>query len=184
MNGPIPQNAVTVHLRRGDFQVSLVMLRTTFLSSRSHVQHKCGSTPKCLPGPNEYGPKVQVMLDRSPPGTVVLVTTDEQKDVDFLASIDALGWYRIDHAKLGTEEVLKAQFGKAYKWADAAVDQAILSLGDHFVGTEGSQVSAFQLAPRWRSRSRSVGQVSFVSGERVTAWHDGTFDLVGLVYNS
>lgn len=72
---------------------------------------------------------------------VVLVTTDEQDDREFLSSIDQLGWYRIDHARLGTAKRLAAEYGDAARWADAAVDQAILSLGAQFVGTSGSQVS-------------------------------------------
>ncbi|KAL8292639.1 hypothetical protein RQP46_001251 [Phenoliferia psychrophenolica] len=128
----------TKHIRRGDFQL------------------KCGTSPNCLPGPEQYAPKVQGLLDQSPPGTVVIVTTDETEDLKFLASIDLLGWHRIDHLKLGTAARLMEKFGEAYQWADA---------GDDFVGTEGSQVS-------------------YVSGERVIGWHGGTFELVGLVYNS
>lgn len=85
------------------------------------------------------------MLSRAGPGAKVIVTTDETEDLDFLKSIDEVGWYRIDHAKLGTEKVLQERFGAAAKWADSAIDQAILSLGDHFVGTDGSQVRLLPL---------------------------------------
>lgn len=105
--------------------------------------------------PSHYAPHVSMMLDRSPLGTVVVVTTDESADHAFLRAIDELGWFRIDHKKLGTEAVLQLQFGDAHRWADAAVDQAILALGDHFVGTDGSQVSpSCPLSLFWASSER------------------------------
>lgn len=73
--------------------------------------------------------------------SAVIVTTDEQDDQEFLASIDNLGWYRVDHRRLGTGIQLRSEYGDAAAWADAAVDQAILSMGIAFVGTSGSQVS-------------------------------------------
>jgi len=87
------------------------------------------------------------------------VTTDEQDDEIFLSSIDALGWYRVDHRKLGTFSILEEKYGDAARWYDAVVDQAILSLGNKFVGTSGSQVS-------------------LVTELRVAAWNGGTTSLV------
>jgi hypothetical protein len=91
--------------------------------------------------------------------SAVLITTDEQDDNSFLSAIDALGWYRIDHRSLGTFSRLEQKYGDAARWADAVVDQAILSLGSHFVGTSGSQVS-------------------LVTELRVAAWNGGETRLV------
>lgn len=88
----------------------------------------------------------------STPAPRVLVTTDETTDLDFLASVEAFGWTIVNHALLGTEEKLRKEFGEAWKWADAAVDQAILSLGSHFVGTRGSQVRPEAFSRRLRAR--------------------------------
>lgn len=99
------------------------------------------------------------MLALSPRGTRVLVTTDENEDLDYLSGFKRLGWSRVDHVKLKTSEVLKKQFGVFWRWADGAVDQAILSLGTNFVGTEGSQVS-------------------LVSSMRVRSWNDGRTEMV------
>lgn len=90
---------------------------------------------------------------------LVLVTTDEQDDEIFLSSIDALGWLRIDHKKLGTFSTLERKYGQAARWYDAAIDQAILSLGSGFVGTSGSQVS-------------------LVTELRIAAWNGGETSLV------
>lgn len=95
----------------------------------------------------------------TPSFVAVLVTTDEQDDEIFLSSIDALGWYRIDHRKLGTFSILESKYRDAARWYDAAIDQAILSLGSSFVGTSGSQVS-------------------LVTELRVAAWNGGETDLV------
>ncbi len=89
----------------------------------------------------------------------VLITTDEQDDQSFLSAVDALGWYRVDHRSLGTFPLLELKYGDAARWADAVVDQAILSLGSHFVGTSGSQVS-------------------LVTELRVAAWNGGETRLV------
>lgn len=89
----------------------------------------------------------------------VLVTTDEKDDQEFLSSVDELGWYRIDHGALGTADVLRAEYGDNALWADAAIDQAILSLGMHFVGTADSQVS-------------------IISELRVATWNGGKTRLV------
>ncbi|GAA5870793.1 hypothetical protein JCM1840_006806 [Sporobolomyces johnsonii] len=119
----IPENLVTVHLRRGDFK------------------EWCSTGHNCTPTLDAYAEKLEPLLALSPPGTSVLVTTDEQDDNIFLSSIDKLGWYRVDHRALGTFATLEAKYGEDARWVDAAVDQAILSLGSHFVGTSGSQVS-------------------------------------------
>ena len=87
------------------------------------------------------------------------MTTDEQDDEIFLSSIDKLGWLRIDHRKLGTASVLEERYGDKSRWYDAAIDQAILSLGSAFVGTSGSQVS-------------------LVTELRIAAWNGGETSLV------
>ncbi|GAA5959874.1 hypothetical protein JCM3765_000629 [Sporobolomyces pararoseus] len=137
----IPENLVTVHLRRGDFK------------------EWCSTGHNCTPAIDRYVEKVEPMLAMSPKGTQVLVTTDEQDDEIFLSSIDQLGWFRIDHRKLGTFEILQERYGDAARWYDAAIDQAILSLGSAFVGTSGSQVS-------------------LVTELRIAAWNGGSTSLV------
>ncbi|GAA5935583.1 hypothetical protein JCM10213_003624 [Rhodosporidiobolus nylandii] len=137
----IPKNLVTVHLRRGDFK------------------SWCDAGSGCTPTLDAYSEKLAPLLAASPPGTRVLVTTDEQDDRDFLAGIDALGWYRVNHRMLGTPALLEAQYGDAARWVDAAVDQAILSLGSAFLGSSGSQVS-------------------LVTELRVAAWNGGETALV------
>ncbi|GAA6024155.1 hypothetical protein JCM11491_001016 [Sporobolomyces phaffii] len=137
----IPKNLVTVHLRRGDFK------------------EWCSTGHNCTPAIDRYVEKVEPMLALQPKGTKVLVTTDEQDDDIFLSSIDALGWYRIDHRRLGTFSILEERYGDAARWYDAAIDQAILSLGSGFVGTSGSQVS-------------------LVTELRVAAWNRGQTSLV------
>ncbi|GAA6051373.1 hypothetical protein JCM3770_004508 [Rhodotorula araucariae] len=137
----IPKNLVTIHLRRGDFKTW------------------CASGANCTPAVDRYSEKLEPLLDLSPPGAKVLVTTDEQDDVEFLSSIDSLGWYRVDHRALGTMQILEERYGDAARWADAVVDQAILSLGAHFVGTSGSQVS-------------------LLTELRVAAWNGGETRLV------
>ncbi|GAA5970808.1 hypothetical protein JCM11641_004462 [Rhodosporidiobolus odoratus] len=137
----VPKNLITVHLRRGDFK------------------SWCSAGAGCTPALDAYVEKLEPLLALSPPGVKVLVTTDEQDDADFLSAVDALGWYRINHRALGTFSTLEEKYGDAARWADAAVDQAILSLGMHFVGTSGSQVS-------------------LVTELRVAAWNGGETRLV------
>ncbi|GAA6007852.1 hypothetical protein JCM10207_004899 [Rhodosporidiobolus poonsookiae] len=137
----IPKNLITMHLRRGDFKTW------------------CSSGAECTPTLDAYAEKLKPLLAISPSGTRVLVTTDEQDDSSFLSSIDALGWSRINHRALGTPTLLARQYGDAARWADAVVDQAILALGMHFVGTSGSQVS-------------------LVTELRVAAWNGGETRLV------
>ncbi|ORY63678.1 hypothetical protein BCR35DRAFT_334785 [Leucosporidium creatinivorum] len=141
---------VTVHLRRGDF-----------LSW-------CPQQQNCTPPASDYAAAVKPLLSlfnssiipfSSSPRPRVLVTTDETTDMDFLASIDQLGWDRINHTRLGTERKLREAYGEAWRWADSAVDQAILSLGQHFVGTRGSQVT--QLS-QLRVESWNGGQTAVV----------------------
>jgi hypothetical protein len=122
---------------------SSLLLADFFLLAQSW----CPQQQNCTPPITDYLAAVTPFLSlfnstsRSSPSPRVLVTTDETTDMEFLASIDALGWDRVNHTRLGTEEKLKAEYGEAWRWADSAVDQAILSLGQHFVGTRGSQVS-------------------------------------------
>jgi len=124
------------------------------------VQTWCPKGDGCVPSLAEYEPPVKRWLRDSPAGTKVLVTTNEADDTDFLDLIDRKGWYRVDHVKLGTAAKLASQFGeKRALWADAVVDQAILSMGRDFVGTEGSQVS-------------------WVSELRVSTWRGGRSVLV------
>jgi hypothetical protein len=144
------------------------------------TQSWCSSGENCTPAIDRYVELVDPLVTESPPDTrgasrplslplcatltglrypAVLVTTDEQDDVEFLANIDSLGWFRIDHRALNTTAVLEDKYGDAARWADAAVDQAILSLGMHFVGTSGSQVS-------------------LLSELRVAAWNGGKTRLV------
>ncbi|GAA6027547.1 hypothetical protein JCM8097_007916 [Rhodosporidiobolus ruineniae] len=137
----IPKNLITMHLRRGDFKTW------------------CSSGENCTPTLDAYKEQLEPLLALSPPDTRVLVTTDEQDDVSFLDAVDALGWHRVNHRHLGTSLILEAAYGDAARWADAVVDQAILSLGDHFVGTSGSQVS-------------------LVTELRVAAWNGGETRLV------
>jgi hypothetical protein len=94
-----------------------------------------------------------------PLNTKVLVTSDETTDEAFLSGIDALGWLRVNHLALGTAARLEELFGDSARWADGAVDQALLSLGSAFVGTEGSQVSQ-------------------ISELRVASWNAGRTTLV------
>ncbi|GAA5877286.1 hypothetical protein JCM3774_001625 [Rhodotorula dairenensis] len=137
----IPKSLITVHLRRGDFKAW------------------CPSHESCVPTIDRYSEHVNSFLSEAPKGTRVLVTTDEQDDTDFPRSIDDLGWFRIDHRQLGTADVLQAEYGETARWADAAVDQAILSLGSAFVGTADSQVSV-------------------ISELRVATWNAGRTHLV------
>ncbi|GAA5825612.1 hypothetical protein JCM11251_000309 [Rhodosporidiobolus azoricus] len=137
----VPKNLITIHLRRGDFKTW------------------CNSGSDCTPPLDAYTEKLKPLLALSPPGTRVLVTTDEQDDRTFLRDIDARGWSRVDHRRLGTFSLLESRYGDAARWADAVVDQAILSLGSHFVGTSGSQVS-------------------LVTELRVAAWNGGETALV------
>ncbi|GAA5849462.1 hypothetical protein JCM8547_000460 [Rhodosporidiobolus lusitaniae] len=137
----IPKNLITMHLRRGDFKTW------------------CSAGENCTPSLDAYVEKLQPLLALSPPKTKVLVTTDEQDDAAYLSAVDSLGWYRIDHRSLGTFARLEERYGDAARWADAVVDQAILSLGSHFVGTSGSQVS-------------------LVTELRVAAWNGGETRLV------
>lgn len=109
--------------------------------SQAFEQDLCSRKTDCTPTLDAYAPKVNEMLKGMPKGTNVLVTSDETADLEFLAGVDALGWHRIDHLKLGTAQRLREVFGDSDRWADSAVDQALLSLGSRFVGTEGSQVS-------------------------------------------
>jgi len=147
---------VTVHLRRGDFLVrfwlvsALLCLPAGSDSLSLLSQSWCPGQQNCTPPIEAYRRAVDPLLRLfnssipflSPsPKPRVLVTTDETTDMDFLGSIDALGWDRVNHTRLGTEGKLREAYGEAWKWADSAVDQAILSLGQHFVGTRGSQVS-------------------------------------------
>ncbi|ORY63677.1 hypothetical protein BCR35DRAFT_334784 [Leucosporidium creatinivorum] len=148
---------VTVHLRRGDF-----------LSW-------CPQQQNCTPPVTDYAAAVEPLLSLfnttlplpspSSPTPRVLVTTDETTDMDFLSSIDDLGWARVNHTRLGTEEKLRKEYGEAWRWADSAVDQAILSLGQHFVGTRGSQVS--QLS-QLRVETWNGGQTAVV--DRPASW--------------
>jgi hypothetical protein len=128
-------------------------------STLANAESWCAAGKDCVPGIDAYAPAVERMLALSPPGTRVLCTTDETEDLDYLAGFERLGWTRVDHLKLGTEAVLREQFGVYSRWADGAVDQAILSLGSNFVGTEGSQVS-------------------LVSAMRVRSWNDGRTEMV------
>ena len=141
----------------------------------------CSSGKDCTPAVDRYAEHVNSLLSDSPRDTkgtlapacvgdspslltsclraAVLVTTDEQDDLEFLTSVDKLGWYRIDHRRLNTRGVLEAEYTDAAAWADAAVDQAILSLGMHFVGTSGSQVS---IISELRVASWNVGDTRMV----------------------
>lgn len=76
-----------------------------------------------MPTLNVYGVAVEDLLADLPKETLVLVTTDETEDLEFLHQIDQLGWYRIDHAALGTADKLRSEFDNKWRWADAAVDQ-------------------------------------------------------------
>ncbi|GAA5855867.1 hypothetical protein JCM8547_000392 [Rhodosporidiobolus lusitaniae] len=119
----IPEDIVTVHLRRGDFLTW------------------CREGMECVPQTDAYKAKVDELLKNLPKGTPVLATTDDTSP-EFLSSLTALGWSAIDHTTLGTRALLDSRYGKiASGWFDAAVDQAIHSLGTAFVGTADSQVS-------------------------------------------
>ncbi|BGP38506.1 hypothetical protein JCM10449v2_002440 [Rhodotorula kratochvilovae] len=137
----IPHNLLTVHIRRGDF--------VTW----------CPSGHDCVPSLDAYGTAVTSQLSHLPPHTPVLVTTDDTS-ASFLASLRALGWYPVDHAALGTADLLTARYGaREQGWYASAVDQAIHSLGSAFVGTEDSQVS-------------------LVAALRVAAWNGGRSEMV------
>lgn len=194
---------VTVHLRRGDFLVRFLRI-SAIHSARStddhcFLQSWCPDQQKCTPPVEAYRSAVAPFLRlfnasivpflSSSPKPRVLVTTDETTDMDFLASIDALGWDRVNHTRLGTEEKLRAEYGEAWRWADSAVDQAILSLGQHFVGTRGSQVSlsryvrAHNLSRVALADSHSIlfafaEQVSQLSELRVATWNGGQTAIV------
>lgn len=83
---------------------------------------------------------VNKVLEPLPSNTKVLVSIDELENRDLLNSIDKLGWYRINYRSSGTASQLSRTFRKASLWAHSAVEQAILSLGSAFVGTEGSNL--------------------------------------------
>ncbi|GAA6058617.1 hypothetical protein JCM10212_004028 [Sporobolomyces blumeae] len=136
----LPASTLTVHIRRGDFD------------------HWCPSGHGCVAPLEAYKSAVDALLDDLPDDTVVLVTTDETS-ADFHASIRALGWYAVHHGKIGTAALLKERYGESSGWWDSAVDQAILSVGNAFVGTLDSQVS-------------------LVSALRVASWQNGETRLV------
>ena len=160
VRGKLPP-LLTVHIRRGDFsEFSYLRPLALKLTWSSTAESWCSAGENCVPGTlDAYVPAVEKMLALSPPGTKILATTDETEDQDYLAGFKRLGWYRVDHLKLNTSRVLEERFGVFARWADGAVDQAILSLGTNFVGTEGSQVS-------------------LVSSLRVRSWNDGRTDMV------
>ncbi|KAM0753922.1 hypothetical protein T439DRAFT_322809 [Meredithblackwellia eburnea MCA 4105] len=118
---------LTVHIRRGDFKL------------------QCPKDKRvCLPSLTTYVAAVDSLSAKfGPKEFKVLVTTDETQDELFLGELDSLGWIRVDHELLGTRTLLAARMGTSngLEWYEAAVDQAILSLGQLFVGTRHSQVS-------------------------------------------
>ncbi|GAA6023432.1 hypothetical protein JCM11491_005581 [Sporobolomyces phaffii] len=128
---------LTMHVRRGDFA------------------SWCPSGHGCVAPIERYHDAVVELRPSLPAETIVLVTTDETSP-EFVASLRARGWRVVDHAAVGTAELLADRYGSggASAWWDSAVDQAVLSLGQAFVGTLDSQVS-------------------LVSALRVATWNDG-----------
>ncbi|GAA5863247.1 hypothetical protein JCM8547_002876 [Rhodosporidiobolus lusitaniae] len=119
----IPEELITVHLRRGDFETW------------------CSRGKDCVPQVDAYRAKVDELLQNLPADTPVLASTDSTSPT-FISSLRSLGWFVIDHSALHTSTLLKARYGElSAGWFDAAVDQAIHSLGSAFVGTADSQVS-------------------------------------------
>ncbi|SCV69768.1 BQ2448_1162 [Microbotryum intermedium] len=124
----IPQELITMHIRRGDFltwcpmQVNCVPTLDAFASALNDLRAELS---KLLP--NHY-------VDKFP----VLVSTDERDDQKFLGDIKARGWIISDTPS----DAMERSFGEGWKWADSAIAQAILSLGRRgFVGTSNSQIS-------------------------------------------
>ncbi|SGY40217.1 BQ5605_C003g02338 [Microbotryum silenes-dioicae] len=124
----IPQELITMHIRRGDFLTW------------------CEKGTDCTPSLDAFAAAVKDLeaeLKMSSPELdvdkiQVLITTDEQDDRAILDQIAANGWVISQTSSSMIEEA----FGDAWKWADSAIAQAILSLGARgFVGTSNSQVS-------------------------------------------
>lgn len=156
---------LTVHVRRGDFSQScpsaMASADADMVLDPVPVEEWCDAGSNCVAStPDAYVPEVERLRASMPRNTVVLVTTDETEDLEFLAGFKRLGWYRIDHDALGTRAILKQRFGVYDRWADGAVDQAILSLGAAFVGTQGSQVS---LVTELRVRSWNDAPTGYVA---------------------
>ncbi|KDE03731.1 hypothetical protein MVLG_05801 [Microbotryum lychnidis-dioicae p1A1 Lamole] len=124
----IPQELITMHIRRGDFLTW------------------CEKGTDCTPSLDAFAAAVKDLeaeLKMSSPELdvdkiQVLITTDEQDDRAILDQIAANGWVISQTSSSMIEEA----FGDAWKWADSAIAQAILSLGARgFVGRSNSQVS-------------------------------------------
>ncbi|SCZ95959.1 BZ3500_MvSof-1268-A1-R1_Chr8-1g09910 [Microbotryum saponariae] len=125
----IPQELITMHIRRGDFLTwrekgtdCTPSLDAFVAAVKDHLKAELK-----MSSPELDVDKIQV-----------LITTDEQDDRAILDQIAANGWVISQTPSSMIEEA----FGDAWKWADSAIAQAILSLGARgFVGTSNSQVN-------------------------------------------
>ncbi|SCV67053.1 BQ2448_5699 [Microbotryum intermedium] len=124
----IPQELITMHIRRGDFLTwcekgtDCTPSLDAFVAALNDLKAEL----------KESWPKIDVEKIQ------VLITTDEHDDRAIFDQIAANGWV----VSQTPPSMIEEAFGDAWKWADSAIAQAILSLGARgFVGTANSQVS-------------------------------------------
>jgi hypothetical protein len=151
---PIP-DFITVHIRRGDFKVSLTegtpsisRDATAGLMPGSVPQDRCKAGKDCFTPLSSYSEGVSTIRAKlpasiSPDSLRVLVTTDET-DPEFLSDIkENLRWSVVDHAELDTLNKFREEkgWGEQCWWTPPILDQLFLSLGKGFVGSWDSTVS-------------------------------------------
>ena len=127
---------ITVHIRRGDFAqarglTSIDKYTDGVARARRRLQRRMDD-PATWRGPAKN--KASYPKGLKAADYIVVATTDEKRDSDFVQELLGLGWLVLDHERMQTEE----KFGS---WMPMIIDQAILARGKAFVGTEWSTYS-------------------------------------------